>query len=314
MLKRTALTLAAIAVATTACGSSSDTTTTTVPSDAGTSMFVGIDGVQSDISDTSRIVVLNGDLTEIIFALGAGDRVVGVDLTTTYPDEAVGLPSVGLGRRLVAEEVIALEPTLVIGDTQIEPQSSIDQIRNADIPVVILDLQVTLTGAIRKIETVAGILGLESEGTALAETVQAEIDDALDLASGATTSPRVGYLYVRGPETLLMFGNGMPTHFLIEAAGGIDAFGETGVTFAKPLDAESLVTAAPDVLLTPAEGFAIIGGLPSFLALPGVGDTPAAASNRILTYDEAMLLGMGPRVGQALRQLILDLHPELSTP
>jgi len=313
MAFRTAFTLVTAAVLLAACSAANpDTPVTTSATPSST--FVGIDGVQSDISDTSRIVALNGDLTETIFALGAGDRVVGIDLTTTYPEAAVGLPSVGLGRRLVAEEVIALAPTLVIGDTQIEPQSSIDQIRAAGIPVVILDLQVTLPGVIRKIGTVAGILGVEEEGLALAAAVQADIDQALVVASGATAAPRVGYVYVRGPETLLMFGNGMPTHFLIEAASGIDALGEVGVTFAVPLSAESLVAAAPDVLLTPTEGFEIIGGLDSFLSLPGVSGTPAGRTQSVLHYDEALMLGMGPRTGEALMQLVLDLHPELSTP
>lgn len=301
----------AIIVGLTACGSADSVDTTGVPAQP-EGMFTGVDGVESDVSDTSRIVVLNGDLTETVFALGAGDRVVGVDLTTTYPPEAVELPDVGLGRRLVAEEVLALNPTLVIGDTQIEPQTSIDQIRAAGIPVVILNTEVTLDGVIRKIRTVAEILGTVTEGEDLAAQVQGEIDAALELAATATRTPRVAYVYVRGPETLLMFGNGMPTHFLIEAASGVDAFGDSGVTFALPLNAETLVTASPDVLITPTEGFEIIGGLDSFLALPGISDTPAGRTQTVLTFDEALLLGMGPRTGQALADLIIGIHPELA--
>lgn len=306
---------AAFALFASACGGSGDTDTTAgaaADTSGSISGFIGADGVESDISDTSRIVVLNGDLTETIFALGAGDSVVGVDLTTTYPPEALTLPPIGLGRRLVAEEVLALNPTLVIGDTQVEPQSSIDQIREAGVPVVILNAQVTLDGVIRKIVTVGEILGLQPQADDLADKVQSEIDAALALADRATSTPRVAYVYVRGPETLLMFGNGMPTHFLIEAASGIDAFGDTGVTFALPLNPETLVTSAPDILITPTQGFDIIGGLDSFLGLPGVADTPAGEARMILTFDEALLLGMGPRTGLALAELVLGLHPELA--
>jgi iron complex transport system substrate-binding protein len=111
-----------------------------------------------------------------------------------------------------------------------------------------------------------------------------------------------------------MFGTGMPTHFLIEAAGAVDVFSENGVLFAQDLSAETLVTAAPEVLITSEEGFELIGGIDSFTALPGVADTPAGRSGAIILYDEAKFLGMGPRVGEALMQLILDLHPELSAP
>ncbi|MCZ7533406.1 MAG: ABC transporter substrate-binding protein [Acidimicrobiia bacterium] len=314
MTARIAIMVSILGLVLTACSTSSDEPTTTLLTSSEGPVFVGADGVGSDVSDTSRIVVLNGDLVEVIFALGAGDRVVGRDLTTTYPPEALAVPDVGLGRILNAEAVIGLAPTLVIGDTQIEPLSAIEQIRAAGIPVVILDLQSTLPGVSRKIEEVADILGLDDEGVVLAREVEADIQAALDLAAQAPDSPRVGYMYVRGPETLLMFGNGMPTHFLIEAAGGIDAFGEAGVTFAQPLDAELLVAAEPEVLITPIEGFDLIGGIDAFLALPGVSDTPAGAARAVITYDEALFLGMGPRTGEALMQLVLDLHPELATP
>jgi iron complex transport system substrate-binding protein len=314
LVRRMAVLALSSALLLAACGSDAgDTSTSSTraaePVVEGT--FEGVDGVASSIEDTSRIVSLNGDLTETIFALGAGDRVVGIDLTTTYPEEATALPDVGLGRDLDAEAVIALSPTLVIGDTQIEPASAIDQIRRAGIPVVILQAEVTLEGVIRKIANVGQILGLEDEATALAAQVQGEIDDALALAATATTTPRVAYIYVRGPETLLLFGNGMPTHFLIEAAGAVDAAGDVGVVFAENLSAERLVAAAPEILLTPEQGFGIIGGLDAFLALPGVADTPAGAEGAVIPYDEALLLGMGPRTGQALRHLVVDLHPEI---
>lgn len=288
-----------------------DTAATTTTSEVDGPTFTGVDGVTSSIADSSRIVSLNGDLTEIIFELGVGDRVVGIDLTTTFPEEAAALPDVGLGRNLNAEAVIGLAPTLVVGDTQIEPESAIEQIRAAGIPVVIMQTEVTLEGVPRKIETMGEVLGLPEDAEALAERVQGEIDDALALAEQATTTPRAAYIYVRGPETLLLFGNGMPTHFLIEGANGIDAAGDVGVLFAQNLQAERLVEAAPEVLITPIEGFEIIGGLDPFLALPGVADTPAGAAERVLTYDEALFLGMGPRTGEALRQLVLDLHPEI---
>lgn len=303
----------AIGIATTACGGTTDDApTTTTESPAG--QFESADGVMTDVSDTSRLVILNGDLTEIAFALGAADSVVGIDLTTTYPEEAAQLPDVGIARNVSAEKVIELAPTLVIADTQLGPQTAIDQIRAAGIPIALLRLESTLPGVTRKIATVASILGLESEGQTLTRQVQSEIDAALDVAARADATPTVGYVYARGPETLLMFGTGMPTHFLIQAAGGVDVFGANGVVFAQDLSAETLVTAAPDVLITSEEGFEILGGMDSFLALPGVADTPAGQSQSILRYDEAKFLGMGPRVGEALMELVLDLHPELAAP
>lgn len=315
-LRSSALIVTSLAILLAACGTAgeptSTTTSTTGPGNSG--VFAGADGVETDVSDPSRIVSLNGDITEILFELGVGNQVVGVDLTTTYPEVATQLPDVGLGRRFDAEAVIGLAPTLVIGDTQIGSEESIAKVRGAGVPVAIIEPTATLAGVERKIATIATIVDRESEGLALAERVNSEINEALALAENTSDTPDAAFVYVRGPETLLMFGNGMPTHFLITAANAVDVLGEAGVTFAQPLSAERLVASDPEVIITPTQGFEILGGLDSFLSLPGVADTRAGEQERIVTFDEALILGMGPRVGDALAQLVVALHPELATP
>ncbi len=79
----------------------------------------------------------------------------------------------------------------------------------------------------------------------------------------------------------------------------------------KPLSPEALVTARPDALLLLTAGLESVGGVDGLLALPGVAQTPAGRTRRVLAYDDQYLLGMGPRVGQALMELVLGLHPEL---
>lgn len=308
----------AMALLVVACTGSGDTDSSSEPSTtraAAEGMYEGSDGVVSDISDTSRLIVLNGDITETIFALGAGGRVVARDLTTTYPPEAEALPDIGLYRTMTAESVIALDPSLVLGDEQVVTQSpeAVEQIRQAGIPVVILRTEVTLEGVSRKIREIGHILEIEDEAEELVMEVEAEIDEALALAAQATSTPRAAYMYVRGPETLLFFGTGMPTYFMLEAAGAVDVGAEAGVIFAEVLSAERLVTSAPEVLLTSEEGYEILGGLDAFLALPGVADTPAGKAGNVLAYDDALLLGMGPRVGQGLKLLVTGLHPELGS-
>ena len=142
------------------------TTTTTAPA---ATVFTGADGVESTITDTSRIVSLNGDLTEVLYELGLGDQVVAVDFTTTYPPEADALPRFGLARQgqLSAEAVLAFEPTLVIGDTQASPAGAIEQIRAAGVPVAIIDTAIDFAGVGKKIKDVAAITGV---GTAWGRT------------------------------------------------------------------------------------------------------------------------------------------------
>jgi iron complex transport system substrate-binding protein len=288
-------------------------TTTTVPSDQRT--FVGADGVETTIGDVSRIVSLNGDLTEIIFELGFGENVVGVDVTTTYPPEAAALndqgQTVGFAQQLAAEAVLRFEPTLVIGDQQVAPPEVLEQLRGAGIPVVILETQTTLDGVETKILEVAEILGVPDEGSELAERVMGEIDAARALAATDDSDPKIAYVYVRGPQVVFLFGAGMPTQGMIEGAGAIDAGAEAGVFGPAPLTPEALVAAAPDLIVLPEAGLAALGGIEAFLELPGVAETPAAQNDAFLDYDEAYFFNLGPRAGQALDEFVRDLYPEI---
>lgn len=273
--------------------------------------FVGIDGITSTITDTSRIVSLNGDITEIIFELGLGDRVVAVDVTTTFPAASDDLPRIGFAQQLAAEPVLAFAPTVVIGDQQIQPAESLEQLRGAGIPVVIIETQTTLPGVEIKILQVAEALGVPEAGRTLADRVNAEIAAAQALAAQVQEKARVAFVYSRGPQQIFLFGRGMVTQALIEGANAVDVIAESGVTAAVPLTPEALVAAAPDVIILPASGVGALGGLEAVAALPGVGETPAGRDGAFLVYDDGLFLNFGPRTGRALTQLILDLYPEL---
>lgn len=277
--------------------------------------FVGVDGVVTDVTDTSRIVSLTGDITEVIFELGLGDRIVAVDVTTTYPPDAVDMRSdggsVGFGRSLAAEAILKHEPTLVIGDESNGPPAVIEQLRSAGVPVVILAYQTSLAGVETKILQVSEILGVVEAGKELSQRVAADIADAQDRAAHAENPPRVVYVYVRGPTVLLVFGEGLPTQAMIEGAGAVDVGAEMGEG-PIPLTPEALIAGAPDVIVLPEDGLEALGGMEALLEIPGIADTPAGQNRAFLTYDEAYFLNFGPRVGMALDEFVTDLYPDLS--
>ena len=269
--------------------------------------YVGADGVISIVSDSTRIVSLSGDLTEIIFELGHGDSVVGVDVTTVYPEAAASLPIIGIGRFLTAEGVLAQQPTLVIGDTQTSPLTAIEQIRSAGVPVVILDIPTTFDGLYAKMRQMGDVLDAADAATELADRVKGEVDAALATVADAEPT-RMAYVYTRGPDVVLLFGDGMVTNPLIEGAAGIDAGAETGIEGTIPVTAEALVAAAPEVIIVPEEGYGILGGFDAFVALPGVAQTPAGQTGTVYAYPEGDFLTFGPRVAESLRRLIEDVH------
>jgi iron complex transport system substrate-binding protein len=301
-----------VAAACTSTSGSAETTTSPPPEDG---VFVGADGVATTVGDTSRIVSLTGDITEIIFELGLGESVVAVDITTTFPPEAEELKSsgnnVGFGQALAAESVLRYEPTLVLGDESIAPTETIEQLRDAGVPVIILEYQTTLPGVEEKISQVAAILGVPEAGEELARRVMLQVAGAQERAAQADSQPRVAYLYTRGPSVLLLFGQGIPTQAMIEGAGAIDVGAALG-DGAIPLTPEALISAMPDVIVFPESGVEGLGGIEALLEIPGVAETPAGQNRAFLAYDEAYFFNLGPRAGIALDEFVDDLYPHLS--
>jgi len=315
MTRRSFVLILALAALVAACGGSSEDVTggtTAIPTPGLPVTYTGPDGVTTTVEDASRIVTLSGEFTETVFALGLGDNVVAVDLSSVYPDEALGLPKVGVEFRLLAEPIIAAEPTVVIGDEDVIPRVAIEQVRAAGIPVVIFPARTSIEAPAAKIRETAHILGIEEQGEQLESAVQREIDDAIALATQAETRPRVAFVYIASDDTVLLFGESTVGGGLMAAAGAINVASDLGIDGWVPLTPEALVAGDPEVIMTASRGIETVGGIEAFLEMPGVAETKAAADGRVLVYEDLYILGLGPRAGQALMQVVLDLHPELA--
>src|SRR5262245_56941631 len=105
--------------------------------------------------EAQRIVPLNGDLAEIVFALGLGAEVVGVDTSATYPAEAAAKPKIGYQRQLAAEGILSLKPTIALGTAEAGPPEVIDQIRQAGVRVEIMETPTSVGAIPKRIQDVA---------------------------------------------------------------------------------------------------------------------------------------------------------------
>jgi iron complex transport system substrate-binding protein len=269
-------------------------------------------GTEVTIESIERIVPVDGDLAEVVFALGLGDRVVATDLSATYPPEVDQVPDIGYQRALNAEPIAAVEPTVVLATDLAGPPQALDQVRALGIDLVVIEREFTLDGPARKVMAVAEALGVPERGRALVADMQREIEAAVDAARDVQDRPRMLVLYLRGELTQLIFGAGTGVDVTIEAAGGVDVATELGVEDTRPLSAEAIVAAAPDVFVVTTRGLASVGGVEGFLALPGIAETPAGRAGRVLAYEDQYLLGLGPRYGRLLGEMTADLHGEPS--
>ncbi|MFN8532626.1 MAG: ABC transporter substrate-binding protein [Dehalococcoidia bacterium] len=307
-----ALSLAACAAPTAPTGGPSVGTAARTDGPVLPAMVQDLDGRTVTITNVDRIVSLNGDVTEIIFALGLGDRIVGVDTSATYPAEPIAsLPRIGYQRTLNAEGILSLGPSLVIGNDKAGPPAVLDQLRATGIAVAIGVSGETIDTPIQKIRFVAAALGVPQRGEVLVETLNQDMAAVGRYLSSQSTvrKPRVLFVLLRGTTVQSIAGTGTSGDAVIRAAGGINAAGELGLEGNKPLSQEILVTAQPDALLFLDAGLESVGGIDGLLAAnPAIAATPAGRDRRFISFEDQYLQGLGPRTGKAVNDLAHALY------
>ena len=258
--------------------------------------------------DLSRIVAVGGTVTEILFALGLGEAIVGVDTSSVYPATTDPLPRVGYQRTLAAEGILSLRPTAVITTEDAGPPPVLQQLREVGVGVFPVTAKTTLDGARERIRQLGRLTGRSDQ----ADELIRDLDNGLKASSPDISKTRVVFVYARGAGTLNVSGQETPADEMIRLAGGVNAV--STFTGFRPLTAESLVAAAPDVLLFTDRGLASIGGVAGVQQLPGVELTPAGKSGRIIAMDDLLLLGFGLRTAIAVSELSRRLEGNGSEP
>ncbi|MFJ8104677.1 hemin ABC transporter substrate-binding protein [Streptomyces sp. NPDC096132] len=266
------------------------------------------DGRQVTVRDAARILPLNGGVAEIVFTLGLGDRVVGRDITATF-EEAKKLPQVTKAHDVSAESVLSLRPTVVLADTDTGPKEAIDQIRDAGIPVVVLDPATKLADVTTRTTRIAEALGVPAAGKALNRRMDGELA-AARAAVPEGSRPKVAFLYMRGSAAVyLIGGKGSGADSLLEAAGAQDAGTAAGLDKPfTPITTEALAQAQPDVILMMTKGLDSVGGLDGLLQIPGIAQTPAGMNRRVVDMEDGVLLSFGPRTPLVIDILVDRIH------
>ncbi len=264
------------------------------------------------IGSTARIVSVGGAATEILYALGAGDRVVARDSTSLWPKEALAKPDVGYMRALAAESVLSMKPDLILAVEGAGPKEAMDMLEAASVPIVILPEPHSAAGIAAKIAMIGAVIGEDEKGKALAADVEQR---AAALAAATAAIPeaerrRAVFLMSLAGDRPLAAGSDTAANAMITAAGGINPF--AGVQGYKPASAEAMVAARPESIvmmtrpgaeaLTPAAVFHI----------PALAATPAAATESLVVMDGLYLLGFGPRMPDAARDLAAAFYPALA--
>lgn len=284
---------------------------TTDPAPALPATVRGVDGIETTVTDISRIVVADrsGTLAQTVYSLGLGDNLVGRSTASFPAIEEVPNVTPG-GHGLNAEAILALNPTVVLTDTSIGPLTVQEQIRATGVPVVFVDPERSLDTVAPDIDMVAAALGVPAEGKALAQRTLDEIAAAKESIPADHPEPTVAFLYLRGTGIKMLGGPGSGADALISAAGGRDAGILAGVDAQfTPITSEAMIASAPDIILVMTHSLDSVGGPDGLAQLPGVAQTPAGKTGTIVDMDDSTLLSYGPETGKVLAALVEAFYP-----
>ena len=253
-----------------------------------------------------RIVSFSAANTEIMFALGLGDRVVGRDAFSDYPVEALDVPSVGDSFALNLELIVSLAPDLVF----ISFEGPKEQLREVGLRPLFIPPPDTLEGVLLYIRVMGQIMGRPGEAATLAAQIEREIQDIENLLRDVGPGPSVYYeldpgLWTAGPATFI--GD------MISIAKAQNVAASAGGQYPQ-LSNEYLVAQDPEVILLADSSD--LGGQgdetpESVAARPGWSDIAAVREGRIYPVNPSLLSRPGPRIGQGLRHLAELIHPDL---
>ena len=261
------------------------------------------------IHSAERIVSLNGSTTEILFALGIGEKIVGCDASSTYPKHATEtLPSVGYQYRLNAEGILSLRPTLVIGRADVKPPQVIEQLRMAGVTVLLFKEPRTFDEAKHRLHTIGKAVGRQEQATALISALDKDIETLKSKLTEQQGQAKLKalFLYLRGPQTAFVLGKDSGPGAMLGLVGATNAAGK--ITGTKPMTAEAVIAAQPDVYVLFESGLKSIGGVEGLLKVPGLAQTPAGRNKRVVAMDGLYLSGFGPRCGKAALDLFRGIY------
>lgn len=258
-------------------------------------------------ADHQRIVSIGGSVTEIVYALGEERRIVARDSTSLYPEAALELPDVGYVRGLSPEGVLSVRPDMIIAEADAGPEDAVELLKSTDLPIVLVPEQYSADGIVTKIEVVGDALGVPEKAAALAAQVRADLDAvAREIAAMGQPAKRVLFILSTQGGRIMASGTGTSADAMIALAGGENAMDDFDGY--KPVTAEAIAGAAPDVILMMDRRGGHSSSDQELFAMPALSTTPAAASGSVVRMNGLLLLGFGPRTAQAVRDLNTELY------
>lgn len=251
----------------------------------------------------------------MMFALGKGHDLAAVDLTSSYPDSARLLPTVGYHRALNPEGIVSMKPDLVIHSNDIGPSNVIPQLDKLGLSVKTFGAANTYDSAEVVIKQLGEYFGATKKADSIVAKMESDKAMLQNLRKQFTDTPSVMVIHYGQANNVffVMSGRKGAADQMIEAAGGKPAVYDA--KGARQLSPEAIAAANPDIIIATNYGFDKMGGtIASFKSVPGVALTRAARQNHIYRFEEHDLVYFGPRSADNILKLMQLFHPNMHVP
>ena len=264
-------------------------------------------GNKNKVTGKDRIVCVSKQLTELMFALHQGDKIVGLDLTSTYPPETKNITRVGYHRHLSAEGIISLDPTIVIHQNDVAPPEVMPQVAKVGIPIKVYPSAVNLDSTKILIRMVGKDYGEDTAAERIIKKLDIELAKADSIVKKYPTKPKVLIIHFgQQRNQYFVMGTRGTADAMLKLAGGVNAADTSSF---RDLSPEVIAREQPDIILATDFGWDRLGGdIEKFKELPGIGLTPAAKNGKIYRIEEHDLVYFGPRTGENVLLIAELIH------
>ncbi len=261
-------------------------------------------------TEDMRIVVSGGSITEIIYALGEQDKIVGVDSTSIYPIEAKQKPQVGYVRRIGSEGVLSLNPTLLLGEADTGPPKVLAQLQQTGLANYIFSKEDNYLGIEAKIRKIASLLNVEEKGEQLVNQVERDREALNFVLKQKQSTPKVLFILSMRSGQPIVAGKATSANEVITAVQATNVAKQ--LQGWKAISTEAVLEMNPDVILMMSRH----GNDPSvdIANQSHFKFTNAVKNNRVYSFDGTYLLGMNPRTPKAVIEVAKKLYPEINLP
>lgn len=259
--------------------------------------FAQVEQENIQFPPAQRIVALGGSVTEIIYALGQQDRLVGVDQSSLYPAEAQSLSSVGYYRSVPVEGILRLKPDLVLASEQAGPSQVLAQLSALGIRVEPISDHPELTSLYTRIDQIARLLDVEEKGQLIRDDLEYKLSQSFQFSED---KPCVMMIVLRSGK-LLGAGRETAANKVIELSSLTNMLND--FSGYRTISTEIVSAKQPDAMIVTSQTVRAMGGLRAVAQHAALRYTPAVANSRMVELDDMLAQGLGPRLPLAIETI-----------